>query len=257
MTRTGARRAAAESSDPRSVREALRAGAAVTIGDVILLLQPEFPDITVSKIRFLEDQGLLVPDRTPAGYRKFASDHIDRLRSILSLQRDHFLPLRVIRDLLGARDSPRELRAVDIDAAGHGARGLDRGTAAAAARGGAVGADGGAEDDDRAWLMAQTGADEVLLAELEEHGLLAEVTAAGYDADDVEAVRAAVHLGGVGLRARHLRFFRVAADREAALVDQAVAAMPGGGASADEVRRELAASLLRLHAALVARRLSR
>ncbi len=234
MARQSLRGSAAESPEPVSIREALRSGAAVTIGDVITLLQPEFPDITVSKIRFLEDQGLLVPDRTPAGYRKFAADHIDRLRSILSLQRDHFLPLRVIRDLLSSRDSPRELRIVDSDPR-------------TAAEG----------DRDRHWLRAQSGADEVLLAELEEHGLLGEPSSDGYDADDVEAVRAAVHLGSVGLRARHLRFFRVAADREAALVDQAVAAMPGGAASADEVRRELAASLLRLHAALVARRIAR
>lgn len=242
MTRPGSRRVAAESPDPGAVRDALRAGNAVTIGDVITLLQAEFADVTVSKIRFLEDQGLVRPDRTPSGYRKFTGDHVDRLRSVLTLQRDHFLPLRVIRDLLSTSESHRELRVVPAD----GDRGAPRPANDRVTR------------HDRTWLTTQTGGDEVLLAELEEHGLLDVPGPAGYDADHVETVRAAAHLAAVGLRPRHLRFFRVAADREAALVDQAVAAMPGGtagSASAEEVRRDLAASLLRLHAALVARRL--
>lgn len=217
----------------------------MTIGDVLSLLARDFPDITISKIRFLEDQGLVEPDRTPSGYRKFTAEHVERLRSVLTLQRDHFLPLRVIRDLLSSAAVAPVLHVV-----GSGEPGAHEGQRRSATRRG---------PHDRAWLIAEAGCDDVMLAELEEHGLVDGSRPGGFDGDDVEALRAAMTLASVGLRPRHLRFVRVAAEREAALVDQAVAAMPStsSAASTGEVRRELAAALLRMHAALVAQRLGR
>src|SRR5436190_4981723 len=85
----------------------------LSIGEVLSLLQDEFPDITISKIRFLESQGLLDPERTPSGYRKFDEPDLTRLRWILTQQRDHFLPLRVIKDRLDAGLTAQELHAAD------------------------------------------------------------------------------------------------------------------------------------------------
>src|SRR6185437_7819069 len=82
----------------------LPARGTLSIGEVLSQLRQEFPDVTISKIRFLEDQGLVEPDRTPAGYRKFTHDDVDRLRYVLAVQRDHYLPLRVIREHLDAMD---------------------------------------------------------------------------------------------------------------------------------------------------------
>jgi DNA-binding transcriptional MerR regulator len=219
----------------------------VTIGDVISLLRPEFPDVTVSKIRFLEDQGLIEPDRTPSGYRKFGRAHVERLRAVLTLQRDHYLPLRVIRDVLSAGDVRHALSAVPGD--------VERG-----------GPDGGAPGHagrraprrDSGWLAETAGVELGLLDELAEHGLLDLTRDGRFDADDAEAVRAAAALAQFGLRPRHLRPVRAAAEREADLIAAATAPLAAGRGTEERVadaRREMAAALLRLHAALVVTRL--
>ncbi len=218
----------------------------LTIGEVLDVLRPDFPDVSVSKIRFLEDQGLVEPDRTPAGYRKFRPDHVERLRQVLTLQRDHFLPLRVIRQHLSA-----EARAEDGSSAVVPPARL-RGLPAVGAR---------AEQRlERAELIEASGADEPLVDALEEHGLLRRAgpeSRQWYDADDLEVTRAAVALAQHGVHPRHLRMLRIAADREVDLVEQVVAPVrrsrrPSSRSAAQEQAREVAASCLRLHAALVA-----
>jgi DNA-binding transcriptional MerR regulator len=273
-----ARRAAAGSDDPQEVARALHAGRTVTIGDVIALLRPEFPDVTISKLRFLEDQGLVTPDRTPSGYRKFGIAEVDRLRHVLTLQRDHYLPLRVIRDVLGT-GSDAGGPGGSRPAPGGGlvvlAGGRPGGGGPVGPSGRGPGGPGGPGEPgdvprarrDREWLAVQGGADGVpatdVVTELLEHGLVDPARDGRYDADDLETVRAAVELARHGLRPRHLRLVRAAAEREADLVDGVVGSRrPARGSRGDtgpagdvEARREVATALLRLHAALVAGRL--
>lgn len=275
-----AHRVTVGSDDPQDVARALDAGRTVTIGDVINLLRPEFPDVTISKIRFLEDQKLVEPDRTPSGYRKFARADVDRLRRVLTLQRDHYLPLRVIRDVLGTGpgDGPDGDGGPGTAPPPSGLVALHGGRSGGGS-GGSGGGSGGGHDDppppvagrarrDREWLAVEGGADgepaTEVLAELIEHGLVDPARDGRYDSDDLETVRAAVELARHGLRPRHLRVVRAAAEREADLVEGVVGsrrsargARGGAGArdEAVEARREVAAALLRLHAALVAGRL--
>jgi DNA-binding transcriptional MerR regulator len=176
----------------------------LTIGTVCRRLQAEFPDISISKIRYLEDQGLLAPRRTQSGYRLFSEDDVERLETILRLQRDEFLPLRVIRQELaspsGAGKERRRRRAVGL-------------------------ADPDDELDfgelcDRAAITSE------LARELEEYGLLQPRRVGSeklYPAGDVDVAVACAKLSRFGISGRHLRTFRTAADREAGLLQQLVA----------------------------------
>ena len=155
------------------------------IGEVLAQLRAEFPDISVSKIRFLEAEGLIQPARSPSGYRKFGPADMDRLRYILTAQRDRYLPLRVIKDQLDADQ----------------------------ARSGPLA---------RSELLDAAGIDERSLAELEEFGLVLR-SGRQYPPEAVEAVRAIMALGRYGVQARHLRVLRASADRETALIEQVVA----------------------------------
>jgi DNA-binding transcriptional MerR regulator len=174
----------------------------LTIGAVCGMLKEEFPDISISKIRYLEDQGLLAPRRTQGGYRLFSEDDVERLETILRLQRDEFLPLRVIRQELAspvARDRKRR-RATAI--LGDEKDELDLGE-----------------------LCERAGVDERLARELEEFGLLSPRAQGGqkrYRELDAEIARACGRLAQFGIAPRHLRGFRTAADREAGLIEQAV-----------------------------------
>jgi DNA-binding transcriptional MerR regulator len=172
-----------------------------TIGAVCRHLKQEFPDISISKIRYLEDQGLLAPRRTAGGYRMFSEDDVERLETILRLQRDEFLPLRVIRQELaaaGGKDRKRrrstllaEETALDVE-----------------------------ELCERAEITPQ------LARELEEYGLLAPRVAGGdkrYTESDAEIALTCGRLAQYGIAPRHLRAFRTSADREAGLLDQLVA----------------------------------
>jgi DNA-binding transcriptional MerR regulator len=176
----------------------------LTIGTVCRRLQAEFPDISISKIRYLEDQGLLAPRRTQSGYRLFSEDDVERLETILRLQRDEFLPLRVIRQELaspsGAGKERRRRRSVGL---GHPDDELDLGALC-----------------ERAAITPE------LARELEEYGLLQARREGGvklYAAGDVEIAVACSKLSRFGISARHLRAFRTAADREAGLLEQLVA----------------------------------
>ncbi|WP_345712625.1 MerR family transcriptional regulator [Kineococcus glutinatus] len=234
----------------------------MTIGEVMAQLSGEFPDISISKIRFLEEQGLVEPQRTPAGYRKFSAEDVERLRYVLGAQRDHYLPLRVIREHLEALDRGFEPPA------------LPGAAPVVPAAGDAPGADGdrfggraGRLRLTRGELLRDSGASEELLQALETFGVVAPVAGGPwFDGEALEVVRAAAGLAAFGIEARHLRAFRTAADRELALVEQVVAPLqrqrPGEQTGrpaerAGEVARQMAALCVRLHTALVAGGLSR
>jgi DNA-binding transcriptional MerR regulator len=175
----------------------------LTIGAVCTRLREEFPDISISKIRYLEDQGLLTPRRTRGGYRLFSEEDVERLQTILRLQRDEFLPLRVIRDAL---DSPAD--------------------AAKRARRRAPGLGESETEIDLDALCERAGIARDFARQLEEFGLLQPRLEGGeriYRETDAEIASACGKLGRYGIDARHLRAYRTAADRHAALLEQLVA----------------------------------
>jgi DNA-binding transcriptional MerR regulator len=191
----------------------------VGIGQVLAELRDEFPDVSPSKIRFLEAEGLIQPARAESGYRRFAVADIERLRYILTAQRDEYLPLRVIKQRLDARD----------------------GVAAPEP-----------ETMSRSELLAAVGAEEELLAELEDYGLLRR--ARQYGTDALAILRSAVSLREFGIQPRHLRQVKAAAEREVTLVEQVAAPLArqkGSREPALQAAREVAAHIARLHATLV------
>jgi DNA-binding transcriptional MerR regulator len=190
---------------------------ALTIGAVVKQLEREFPDISISKIRYLEDQKLLSPRRTPGGYRLYAPADVDRLRTILRLQRDEFLPLRVIRQELAAgradNDSPRS----GEDAMAAEARSPRRATVALRGPGSLYRLEE---------VLDDTSADPALVKELEDYGVIKGEKRDGevlYDDTEREIVRAVTELKRYGVGGRNLRVFRTSADREAALLEQILA----------------------------------
>jgi DNA-binding transcriptional MerR regulator len=184
---------------------------ALTIGAVVKQLEREFPDISISKIRYLEDQKLLSPRRTPGGYRLYGPADVDRLRTILRLQRDEFLPLRVIRQELAAGLAEAETPPVPEP------RGPRRATVALRGPGSLYRLDDVLED---------TGADQSLVKELEDYGVIKGERRDGeqlYDDTEREIIRAVTELKRFGVGGRNLRVFRTSADREAALLEQILA----------------------------------
>jgi len=190
---------------------------AVTIGAVCKALKPEFSDISISKIRYLEDQKLLTPRRTPGGYRVYLQSDIQRLRTILRLQRDEFLPLRVIRQELAGGRTDSDVAPPASAAASGEARSPRR--AAVAVKD--PGAFYSLQD-----VLEETGAAPELVRELEEYGVIKGVMRAGgrwYDETEQEIVRAVTELARYGVAGRNLRVFRTSADRESALLQQILA----------------------------------
>ncbi len=236
-----------------------------SIGSVLGQLRADFPDITISKIRFLESEGLVRPGRSAAGYRQFSAADVERLRYVLSAQRDHYLPLRVIKEQLDALDRGEHHRAPGSPPESctdeHRRRsprplvGLPSHAAADPA---------GPEDADAAGtvrmtqeeLLATAGIDTAALTELEQFGLVRPGPAGFYDSDAVLVARTARAMTDYGLEPRHLRAFRSSADREVGLLAQIATPMtrqrdPDARARADEVVRELAMLSVQLHALLV------
>ena len=169
----------------------------LTIGAVCRLLSEEFPDISISKIRYLEDQGLLAPRRTAGRYRLFAEEDVDRLRTILRLQRDEFLPLRVIRQELAS-------------------------TTAKGRRRRSTGLAGAEEEIDLAELCERAGLTPANARELEDYGLLESRTESGeriYREDEADIAATCAKLARFGIDARHLRSFRSASEREVGLLE--------------------------------------
>lgn len=226
----------------------------LSIGEVLALLLDEFPDVTISKIRFLESQGLINPERTPSGYRKFHDDDVDLLRCVLREQRENFLPLKVIKERLDTGEidptseiqRPRGIANVAVDepdesmsSANHPAAGREATrpappSAAPAptqppAATPAAGVDdttsipmqaGVRLDADELAAMAGVSADQ--LAQLASYGLVVTDSSGSYDEDALEIARVAKRFLDMGVDARHLRGWRVAADREAGLFEQII-----------------------------------
>ena len=225
------------------------ARAYLSIGEVLGKLRPEFSDITISKIRFLESEGLIDPQRTPSGYRKFTATDLERLRYVLQAQRDQYLPLRVIKENLDA---------------------MDRGLVPAPQAGGVPGprlatVDGEfapshfAQESElrlsREELLQSAQLGEQVLVELETYGLV-ELKGRHYDADALAVCRTVAEIAAFGIEPRHLRSFKSAADREVGLVEQVITPLlrqkgSDSKARAEEVANELASLSVRLHASLV------
>ncbi|MQA27300.1 MAG: MerR family DNA-binding transcriptional regulator [Micromonosporaceae bacterium] len=237
MTQSGASSAAASSN------------AAMSIGEVLAHLRAEFPDTTISKLRFLESEGLVDPQRTAAGYRKYTWDDVARLRFVLTAQRDHYLPLRVIREQLESLD--RGEQPSGLSGYGPSLTVVDRLPTA-------EDFSAPAAEVRFSWaeLAQQAGVSEEELRGLEQYGLIGERPGGFYDGTALEVAKVARDLSRFGVEPRHLRAFRAGADREIGLFAQVVAPLvrqssPEAQARAEEVVRELAALSLRLHTVLV------
>ena len=198
----------------------------LSIGEVLDGVQADFPDVSISKIRFLEAEGLISPERTASGYRKFYDGDVARLRYILSLQRDHFLPLRVIKERL--RDVDSNGGALPDPAADPGAATVvpsPPGPDAAAPSGGTNGSAGALTSIqlDRDELKKAANLSEVELKGLEDYGILAVPEGGNYDENDLVVAKAARRFFDFGVEPRHLRMYRQFAEREAAFFEQIVA----------------------------------
>ncbi|MEY9967210.1 DNA-binding transcriptional MerR regulator [Streptacidiphilus sp. MAP12-16] len=221
----------------------------LSIGAVLGVLRDEFPEVTISKIRFLEAERLVEPQRTPSGYRKFSREDVTRLAYVLRMQRDHYLPLRVIREHLDAMDAGEEppvLPGAEQPAIGAPVL-ADQVARDAVLPGPRLG---------RAELLAAAGVAEQQLADWESYGLVAATADGGFDPEMLQVARLVAELGRFGLEPRHLRAVKAAADREVGLVEQVVAPLrrhrnPQTRAHAAALARELATLSVRLHAALV------
>ena len=232
----------------------------MSIGEVLAQLRPEFPDITISKIRFLEDEGLVKPQRTSSGYRKFSREDVGRLRYVLTAQRDRYLPLRVIKEHLDAID-----RGLEPPPTGAGGPRVPRALVAAE---GLPTADTFRPDTSevrlsRAHLLQAAGLSEEQLAQLEQYGLLGPLPGgSSYDGDALLIAKTVAEMARFGIEARHLRPYKAAADREIGLLQQVVTPLlrqrsPEARARAEEVVRELAALSVKLHSTLVRQGLRR
>jgi DNA-binding transcriptional MerR regulator len=234
-----------------------------TIGEVLNRLKGEFEDITISKIRFLEAEGLISPDRTESGYRKFTPADIERLRYVLRAQRDRYLPLKVIKDELARLDA-----GLPVD--GSGPAGAEAGAPTSAAEVGTAGPEPGTDAPrllearpgevhlSSAELADATGLAEYELAALHEHGLLSDGPT--YDGDDLQVARLAAALLQGGLEARHLRMYRQFAEREADLAEAMIAPLlrqrnPASRKAATDHAEHLALVGGQLHRALLAKQL--
>jgi DNA-binding transcriptional MerR regulator len=226
----------------------------MSIGEVLSLLRSDFPEVSISKIRFLESEGLIEPERTAAGYRKFSHHDVERLRYVLTCQREHYLPLKVIREHLDAIDRGLEPPALTpngpvvprVVLAGDGLPNAESFTS-----------DSSELRQSREELLTAAEIEDDLLEQLETFGLVRPRAGSGhYDGDALVIAKTAGELAAFGLEPRHLRSFKTAADREVGLVEQVVAPMQrsrdaGAHGRAEDAIRQMAALSVRLHASLV------
>lgn len=231
-----------------------------TIGEVLNRLKDEFDDITISKIRFLEAEGLISPDRTESGYRKFSEHDINRLRYVLRAQRDRYLPLKVIKDELARLDA-----GILVETGEPGDEVPATTPAAASASPHATGRGGSILEGDasdlqltESELVEMTGLSADTLAAMRTHALLG--SGPRYNGEDLQIAKLTAQLVAEGLEVRHLRMYRQFADREYALVEQLVAPLlrqrnPDSRRSARERTDHLARAGGQLHEALLARQL--
>jgi DNA-binding transcriptional MerR regulator len=234
----------------------------MSIGAVLDLLRPDFPDVTISKIRFLEAEGLVTPQRAASGYRRFTAYDCARLRFILTAQRDHYLPLKVIRAQLDAQPDgelppigspygvPRLVSVADDEDAGVGAESVaGAGSAAAAVAPTRIRLS-------REDLLERSGVDGQLLTALLKAGVITTGPGGFFDEYAVVILQCARALSEYGVEPRHLRAFRSAADRQSDLIAQIAgpvvkAGKAGARDRADDLAREVAALAITLHTSLV------
>jgi DNA-binding transcriptional MerR regulator len=223
--------------------------AGMSIGAVLESLRPDFPDVTISKIRFLEAEGLVTPQRSGSGYRRFTAYDCARLRFILTAQRDHYLPLKVIKAQLDSQSdgalpetgsSYGVPRLVQVSDSGHG--GYD--TAAVAPAQVRL---------SREDLLSRSGVDEELLGALIKAGVVTSGPGGFFDEHMVVTAQCAKALADYGVEPRHLRAFRSAADRQSDLIAQIAGPVVKAGARdrADDLAREVAALAITLHTSLI------
>jgi DNA-binding transcriptional MerR regulator len=226
----------------------------ISIGEVLDRLRGDFPEVSISKIRYLESEGLVEPERTSAGYRKFSHADFERLRFVLTCQREKYLPLKVIKEHLdaigrgleppelpgGGPQVPRMVLAADNSPDPEAFRPDTSGLRLS-----------------RRELAEAADVDEDMVEQLESFGLIRpRAGSSHYDGDALVVARTVGEMAAFGLEPRHLRSFKTAADREVGLVEQVVAPLrrqrdPAAKARAEEVVRQLAALSVRLHATLV------
>jgi DNA-binding transcriptional MerR regulator len=202
----------------------------LSIGEVLDEIRSDFPDISISKIRFLESEGLIEPERTPSGYRKFFPPDLDRLRYILGLQRDQFLPLKVIKDRIATATNGGALPAPAAPGAPLPASPPPPATEVAMTS---------------AELAAASGLSERELGGLVEFGIL-DGAKSTYDGDDLVAARAAGGLFRYGVEPRHLKMYRNFAERESAFFEQIVS--PVRSRKDPEAQREATRSITEIAA---------
>ncbi|WP_122263072.1 MerR family transcriptional regulator [Ornithinimicrobium cerasi] len=238
----------------------------ISIGAVLKALEPDFPDLTISKIRYLETEGLVSPERRSSGYRLFSDSDVARLRFILTAQRERFWPLKVIKDALDRLDQGLDVPGLTAPVEDGGPESAPRASQARAT----------AEEEARvtdlsaaalrrrravrlspAELRERTGLDTAVYGQLKAFGLLRTDSSGRHHADDVDVATAAAALSGYGMEARHLRSFRIGADREISLARQVLEPLrrrhARGAAGPDPAQAEaqLLSTMLALHVALV------
>lgn len=208
-----------------------------TIGQVIKDLTEEFPDVTVSKIRFLESEGLVEPERSPSGYRKFSENDVARLRYILRLQRDHYMPLKVIRQRMERFDPEQE--PADVGASPNGSKAPPQDTEGDLFE---------REDPDASYtledLASASGLETYVVQELKDYRVIApkesdEGEGEVFDETALSVVKTAKEFAKYGIEPRHLKMYRNHIDREAALFEQAVLPRVGAGGSDRQTTQSL------------------
>jgi DNA-binding transcriptional MerR regulator len=231
-----------------------------TIGEVLALLLEEFPDITISKIRFLESQGLITPERTSAGYRKFTKSEIERLRFILREQKDNFLPLRVIRDRLEGETSESLLRPEDVTdpsmprgirmpSSGHPTKRVSSERVLSDMRSDAGPSTRRPVKLSRADLLETTGIEPQVLDQLQKMKLVRPIMLGSqsfYDEVDRDIVHLAGRFAALGVEPRLLMAWRLAAEREADIIEPLVRSRASRESTSDEEAHKLLAELVSL-----------
>lgn len=221
-----------------------------SIGQVLAVLKSEFGDISISKIRFLESEGLVAPERAPSGYRRYRDEDVDRLRYILRVQKEHYLPLKVIREQLEAMDSGKVTAVMTGQNAADPLIAPEQFAAPAATR---------LTDED---VAAQAECDPDVVAQCIDAGLIVPDASGLFTVDDVRVVSTAVSLTDFGLDTRHLKRIRQSASRQADLIEQVTEPVAKSGRAAakqeaGEISQQMTALVVSLHAALVKNELRR
>jgi DNA-binding transcriptional MerR regulator len=228
--------------------------AGMSIGAVLDVLRPDFPDVTISKIRFLEAEGLVTPERTASGYRRFTAYDCARLRFVLTAQRDQYLPLKVIKAHLDAQpddELPRTGSVYGVPRLVPVPSGTNTGSTNGVRDAAAVAPT--AVRLSREDLLARSGVDDALLNSLVKAGVITTGAGGFFDDHSVVIVQCARALADYGVEPRHLRAFRSAADRQSDLIAQIAGPVvkAGGRDRADDIAREVAALAITLHTSLI------